>query len=95
MAEGIETPVSASPKDDGSTTPTCLAQAELGIKTGRDFAQFMSSLMSDLIKGTVTPGVGNAACNAGGKLLKVVEMQHRYGVKGGGKDGDDHELRLT
>ena len=40
----------------------------------------MSALMSDLIEGRVTPGVGNAACNAAGKLLKVVELQLRYGT---------------
>jgi hypothetical protein len=44
----------------------------------------MSALMSDLIEGKVTPSIGNAACNAGGKLLKVVEMQYRYGTQGPG-----------
>jgi len=44
----------------------------------------MSALMSDLIEGRVTPSVGNATCNAGGKLLKVVELQYKYGVKGKG-----------
>lgn len=41
----------------------------------------MSALMSDLIDGRIDSNVGNAVCNAGGKLLKVVEMQHRYGSK--------------
>lgn len=44
----------------------------------------MSSLMSDLIDGRVTPSVGNATCNAGGKLLKVVELQYKYGTRGPG-----------
>jgi hypothetical protein len=35
--------------------------------------------MSDLISGAVTPDIGNATCNAGGKLLKVMELQHKYG----------------
>ncbi len=39
----------------------------------------MSALMSDVIEGAVAAQVANAACNAGGKLLKVVEMQHKYG----------------
>lgn len=39
----------------------------------------MSALMSDLIDGAITPIVANATVNAGGKLLKVVEMQYRYG----------------
>lgn len=57
--------------------------AAKGVKTGRDFADFMSALMSDLIEGRVSPMVGNAACNAGGKLLKVVEMEYRYATKNG------------
>ena len=53
----------------------------------------MSCLMSDLIEGRITPGVGNAVCNAGGKLLKVVEMQMRYGQAGPGSC--EKTLRLT
>lgn len=34
--------------------------------------------MSDVINGDITPQVANAAVNAGGKLLKVVDMQLRY-----------------
>ena len=55
--------------------------AAKGIQTGADFANLMSALMSDLVSGRVAPGVGNAMCNAGGKLLKVVEIQYRYGVQ--------------
>jgi hypothetical protein len=64
--------------------PRSLAVAEHGIKTGNDFANMMSALMSDLIEGRVTPSVGNATCNAGGKLLKVVELQYKYGTRGKG-----------
>ena len=47
----------------------------------------MSALMADLIEGRVTPAIGNATCNAAGKLLKVVELNMKYGVpaEGGGK----------
>lgn len=38
----------------------------------------MSALMSDVIEGKVPPQVCNAACNAGGKLLKTVELEHRF-----------------
>ena len=44
----------------------------------------MSALMSDLIEGKITPGVGNAPVNAGGKLLKMVELQMKYGQNGSG-----------
>lgn len=67
-------------KADKPKAVQSLAVANKGITTGHDFANFMSALMSDLISGKVSPGVGNAACNAGGKLLKVVEMQMKYGT---------------
>lgn len=66
--------------------------AERGVTTGAQFAEVMSALMSDLICGAVTPDIGNAACNAGGKLLKIVEMQHKYGkVQANG----DRSLKLV
>lgn len=64
-----------------------IAIASAGVKTAGDFANLMSALMSDLIEGKLTPAVGNAACNAAGKLLKIVEMNQRYG-KGDGVDRD-------
>lgn len=54
--------------------------AERGVKTAEDLAAIMSSLISDIIAGRVTPVVANAACNASGKLLKVVELQCKYGT---------------
>lgn len=49
------------------------------IKTANDFSTLMSALISDVLMGSITPNVCNAACNAGGKILKVVELQHKYG----------------
>ena len=66
------------------TEPRCLAIANRGIKTSHDFACAMSALMSDLMEGLISPNIGNATCNAGGKLLKVVEMQFKYGTEGAG-----------
>lgn len=53
--------------------------AAKGIRTADDFKSLMSAQMSDLIEGRIDPRVGNAVCNTGGKLLKVVEMQFKYG----------------
>jgi hypothetical protein len=39
----------------------------------------MSALMSDVIEGSVSPAVANAAVNAGGKMLKAVELQLKHG----------------
>lgn len=69
-----------------STQPRSLEIAERGIRTGAEFANLMSAMMSDIISSRITPAVGNAACNAGGKLLKVVEMQYKYGTQNGGSE---------
>lgn len=75
--------VPASGKDDSNKHPEVHPRssgiAAAGVKTGEDFANLMSALMSDIIEGSITPIVANATVNAGGKLLKVVEMQYRYG----------------
>jgi hypothetical protein len=76
-----------------SKATASLAVAQQGIKTSNDFAGLMGSLMGDLIAGKVTPEVGNAVCKAGSNLLKVVEMQHRYG-KRSSADGPNGVLRL-
>lgn len=73
------------------TTPRSLALAKAGIRTDREFSALMSALMSDLIDGSITPGVGNATVNAGGKLLKVVEMRLKYGSQ----QGSEKVLQLT
>ena len=52
----------------------------------------MSCLISDLVEGSITPQIGNAVVNAGGKLLKVVEMQLKYGKPGA--DGSKRDLDL-
>jgi len=69
--------------------PRSLAVAKKGIHTSQDFSQLMSSLMSDIIEGRVTPAIGNATVNAGGKLLKMVEMQLKYGTQ---KPGDSVKM---
>lgn len=61
--------------------PRSIAIGAAGVSTGEDFAKLMSALMSDVLEGRISTDVANAACNAGGKLLKVVEMQYRYGAK--------------
>jgi len=79
MEQGQENAQANTPTATGGGVPRSLAVAQKGIRTGNNFADFMSCLMTDLIDGSITPSVGNAACNAGGKLLKVVEMQYKFG----------------
>lgn len=80
-------------QSSGPGVPRSMDIASRGVNTGGQFAQLMSSLMSDLIEGRITPSVGNAVCNAGGKLLKVVEMQQRWGTQQ--TDGGPRDLALT
>jgi hypothetical protein len=50
--------------------------------------------MSDVIEGKITPQIANASVNAGSKLLKIVELQFKYG----GADShtfEDKTFRLT
>lgn len=66
-----------------SAPPRCLAVAQEGIQTSPQLARYLSSLMSDVIEGTISPIVANAGVNAAGKLLKTVEMQQKYGTPQG------------
>lgn len=75
--------------------PRSLVIFERGVKTGQDFAAGMSALMSDVIAGTVTPQIANAVCNAGGKMLKVVEMSHRWGRRTAGNPSGEQVLQLS
>lgn len=60
------------------STPRSLAIAAGGINSSGDFRNFMSAIMTDVIQGALSPDVTNAACNAGGKLLKMVELEYKY-----------------
>lgn len=86
MARKPKAPAQGSEDVDGGTggngRPESLAVSAGGIRTGADFANFMSTMMSDVVSGRVTPATCNAACNAGGKLLKVVELQIRHAARG-------------
>lgn len=76
LATGEGNPiVSAEPQ------PRCLQLAQSGIKTSANFSGFMSALMSDLIDGRINANIGNATVNAGGKLLKMLELRLKYGSK--------------
>lgn len=59
--------------------PKCLPILEDGISTGEDFCRAMGALMGDLASHRLKESVGNAICNAGGKMLKAVELNIKYG----------------
>lgn len=62
--------------------PRCLAISEAHIRTSHDLKNFTAALISDLVAGRITPNIGNATCNATGKLLKTVELEYKYGTDG-------------
>jgi len=66
--------------EDGTASPKSLEIAERGIRTSADFRDLMSAIMSDVIAGRLTPNMTNAACNAGGKMLKMVDLEMKYGT---------------
>lgn len=57
-----------------------------GVKTAREMAGGMSLLMGDVLAQRVSPQIANAVCNAGGKMLKAIEMEKRYGKGDGAGD---------
>lgn len=64
------------------SSPRCREISDRGINTAADFTAFMSALVSDVISGTISAGIANAAVNAGGKMLKCVELTMKYGTPG-------------
>lgn len=50
-----------------------------GIDNSRQFTNLFSGLIADLAEQKVTASIANAMCNAGGKILKMVELEIRYG----------------
>lgn len=59
--------------------PTCVALANSGISTASDFLRMMTALLADTVTGRVQPQTANATCNVAGKIIRMVEMQHKYG----------------
>lgn len=83
---------STSEKVHSQPQPRSLALAEQGIATAPELASFLSAIMTDVIRGALHPATANASVNAAGKLLKVAEMQIKYG-KPNGTEGQS-PLRL-
>lgn len=75
---------------DSKPRPRFADFAERGIRSGSDFAGGMGALMSDLWFGLIDPRTSNAIVNAGGRMLKVVEMQYKYGRAAEDNSGHKH-----
>jgi hypothetical protein len=50
-----------------------------GIPNAQSLCLTLGAVVHDLLAGSITSSVGNAVCNATGKILKAVELQYKYG----------------
>lgn len=63
-----------------NATPKCVAIAERGITNSQQAIEYLSALIADGSAGRVTTGLMHGTCNAMGKMLRVVEMEARFGT---------------
>lgn len=59
--------------------PNIAAAINRGARTANDFAGFMETVMLNVASGDMSPAVGEAIANVGGRMLKAVELNFRYG----------------
>jgi hypothetical protein len=63
--------------------------ARQGLKTGFDTINMLTATITDVLEEEITTNQANVVVNAVGKVLKVVELQQKYGKpKEGGRDRD-------
>jgi len=67
--------------------------AKDGIQDSRKCANVLGAIALDVLTSQITPQVGNTACNAIGKMLKVKELEIKYGLSDG--PGAMKRLELT
>lgn len=75
----------ASNKGAASTGSRSFNVARRGVKTGSDFTELITSLMCDVVIGDVEESAAAVSLNAAGKLLKLTELQLKYGARNGSK----------
>lgn len=67
--------------------------AETGVSDSRKCANVLGAIALDVLQERITPQTGNTACNAIGKLLKVKELEIKYGLSP--SNGGTKRLELT
>lgn len=53
--------------------------AKTGVSDSRKCANVLGAIALDVLQERITPPTGNTACNAIGKLLKIKELEIKYG----------------
>lgn len=56
------------------------------LNTGVGISRFSALVAVSALQGTVTPGAANASLSAVTKILRVLELRHRFGKKSVGPD---------
>lgn len=79
MAKKISGAIENGKATNQGPIPRSLAVADGPLTSGSDYANLISALISDVVRGSLAPPVLTATCNGVGKLLKMVELQHKYG----------------
>lgn len=96
MAKGITTTGRGAKEHRAAAVSSASMRiAKAGVADARQFRDLMSSLMTDVIKGHVAPDIANASCNAAGKLLKMVELEYKYGRGSPHRDGGRKAFQLA
>ena len=80
-------------KPDQTERRSVALLAQHGISTSRNCANVLAAIALDVGTGCLTPQVGNAMCNPIGKLLKLKEMEIKYGTAD--QPGGQKRLVLT
>jgi hypothetical protein len=52
-----------------------------GMRTSRDVANVLVAIVKDVGRQVMTPQVGNTMCNGLGKMIRLKELEIRYGTK--------------
>ena len=85
------TPASTPEKTPRQTRSLGIARG--GLRSGFDTINMLTATITDVLEEEITTNQANVVVNAIGKVLKVVELQQKYG-KPKGTDGRDRDLVL-
>ena len=79
MATSRKSAARVPDRRNGNGGGAALKIAASGVKNSREFIALFSALIADTLSHAVTPHEANACCNAGGKMIKMVELEERHG----------------
>ena len=81
VAQNVSTTTRKITKGSSTKQPKSVILAKGEIRTTREYGQLMAALVSDVIQENISPTLVNAAVNAGRQMIKVAELNLKYGRK--------------